>query len=111
MHHFELAKLGRAQAKQEIEQCVSVLKAQYGIDVRHLSYPIGAAASAGTREFELAAETGMKSGVTTRPGGLYYRHKDALMSLPRISLNGLFQKHRYVDVFAAGALFSMMPGS
>ena len=111
VHHYELAKLEIAQARQEIEQCVSVLKAQYGIDVRHLSYPIGGTASAGNREFELAAELGMSSGVTTRPGGLYYRHKGALMSLPRISLNGHFQKHRYVDVFAAGALFSMLPGS
>ncbi len=110
VHHYELAKLERAQAMQEIEQCTGVLKAQYGINVHHLSYPIGGVASAGPREFELAAELGMKSGVTTRPGGLYYRHKNSLLSLPRISLNGLFQEHRYVDVLATGALFSMMPG-
>ncbi|HHG89507.1 MAG TPA: polysaccharide deacetylase [Devosia sp.] len=111
VHHYELAKLDRVQARQEIEQCVGVLKAQYGLKVRHLSYPIGARASAGPREFGLAAELGMKTGVTTRPGGLYYRHKDSLMSLPRISLNGFFQKRRYVEVFAAGALFSMLPAN
>ncbi len=111
VHHYELAKLDRAQARQEIEQCTGVLRAQFGIDVRHLSYPIGGRASAGPREFELAAELGMKTGVTTRAGGLYYRHKSTLMSLPRISLNGQFQKQRYVDVFATGALFSMLPGS
>jgi hypothetical protein len=46
--------------------------------------------------------------VTTIPGGLYRRHRDSLHALPRISLNGLFQARRYVDVFATPAVFSRM---
>jgi len=108
VHHYELAKLERRQAKQEIEQSLRVIEAQYGIMPKHLSYPIGGGNAAGPREFEIARELGLRSAVTTRPGGLYHRHKDHLLALPRISLNGKFQKKRYVEVFATGAIFSMM---
>ena len=58
----------------------------------------------------MAKELGLRSAVTTRPGGLYHRHKDSLHALPRVSLNGLFQARRYVDVFATPAIFSRLPG-
>ncbi len=108
VHHYELAKLDRQQVRQEIEQGLGVIKAQYGIMAKHLSYPIGGSNAAGPREFAIARELGLRSAVTTRPGGLYHRHKDHLLALPRISLNGLFQKKRYVEVLATGAIFSMM---
>jgi len=110
VRHYELAKLPAAEARSEIEQSVRIIKAQFGMAPIHLSYPIGGRVSAGPREFELARELGLRSAVTTRPGGLYHRHKDSLHALPRVSLNGLFQARRYVDVFATGAIFSRMPG-
>ncbi len=110
VHHYELAKLPPAEARNEIEQSVRIIKAQFGIAPIHLSYPIGGPASAGEREFTMARELGLRSAVTTRPGGLYHRHKDSLHALPRVSLNGLFQARRYVDVFATPAIFSHMPG-
>ena len=108
VHHFELAKLEAEQARQEIEQSRQVINAQYGITPAHLSYPIGATVSAGQREYDMAAELGFSSAVTTLPGAIYHRHKDSLTSLPRISLNGLFQKRRYMDVFSTGVIFSAM---
>lgn len=110
VHHYELAKLPPAEARNEIEQSVRIIKAQFGITPIHLSYPIGGPASAGEREFAMAKELGLRSAVTTRPGGLYHRHKDSLHALPRVSLNGLFQARRYVDVFATPAIFSRLPG-
>ncbi|RYE85708.1 MAG: polysaccharide deacetylase, partial [Hyphomicrobiales bacterium] len=109
VHHYELAKLPPAEARSEIEQSVRIIKAQFGIAPIHLSYPIGGPSSAGDREFAMARELGLRSAVTTRPGGLYHRHKDSLHALPRVSLNGLFQSRRYVDVFATGAIFSRLP--
>lgn len=109
VNHYELAKLSAADAKSEIEQSLKVMRAQFGRTPIHLSYPIGGPASAGPREFEIAKELGLRSAVTTRPGGIYAKHRDHLHALPRISLNGLFQARRYVDVFATGAVFSMMP--
>ena len=110
VHHYELAKLPPQEARSEIEQSVRIIKAQFGIAPVHLSYPIGGAASAGQREFDLARDLGLRSAVTTRPGGLYHRHAASLHALPRVSLNGLFQARRYVDVFATGAIFSRLPG-
>jgi len=111
VHHYELAKLPEAEAGSEIEESLRVLHAQFGRTPRHLSYPIGGPASAGPREFRIAEELGLASAVTTRPGGLYAGHRNSLHALPRISLNGLFQARRYVDVFATGGLFSRLSAS
>jgi peptidoglycan/xylan/chitin deacetylase (PgdA/CDA1 family) len=110
VHHYELSKLSAAQARNEISESVKIIASQLGKAPEHLSYPLGGPHSAAQREFEMATELGLKSGVTTRPGGLYYAHRKELTSLPRISLNGLFQENRYVDVFATGAIFSSLPG-
>ncbi len=106
VHHFELAKLDRERARQEIAQGIEVINAQYGFAPKHLSYPIGGKASAGPREYEIAKKLKLTSAVTTLPGGIYHRHRDALTSLPRISLNGNFQQHRFVEILATGAIFS-----
>lgn len=108
VHHYELAKLSVAEARVEIDQSVRIIKAQFGKAPVHLSYPIGAASSAGPREFGLARDLGLRSAVTTRPGGLYAHHRNSLHALPRVSLNGRFQSKRYVDVFATPALFSVV---
>ncbi len=110
VHHYELAKLSPQDARNEIEQSVRILKAQFGKTPLHLSYPIGGSVSAGPREYTLARELGLRTAVTTRPGGLYAGHRHSLHSLPRVSLNGMFQSRRYVDVFATPAVFSMLPG-
>lgn len=108
VHHFELAKLEADHARQEMDQSRQVINSQYGITPQHLSYPIGATVSAGPREYDMARELGFSSAVTTLPGAIYHHHTDSLMSLPRISLNGLFQKKRYMDVFSTGAIFSLL---
>ncbi len=108
VQHYELAKLPPEQARNEIEMSVKVIEAQFGKRPIHLSYPIGGTASAGPREYRMARELGLRSAVTTIPGGLYRQHRDALHALPRVSLNGLYQHRRYVDVFATPAVFTMM---
>lgn len=110
VHHYELAKLEAPEARSEIEQSARILRAQLGETPQHLSYPIGGRAAAGPREFAMARELGFRSAVTTRPGALYAHHATHLHALPRVSFNGHFQARRYVDVFAAPAIFSRMPG-
>ena len=108
VHHYELAKLPPEQARTEIEMSLKVLEAQFGRRPLHLSYPIGGRSSAGPREYALARDLGLRSAVTTIPGGLYRRNRSALTALPRVSLNGLYQARRYMDVFATPAVFTLM---
>ena len=64
---------------------------------------MGDRASAGPREFRIAAELGFKTAVTSRPGVLFKAHLDHLTALPRIPVNGEFQQQRYLKVLMSGA--------
>ena len=77
---------------------------------QHLAYPVGDPTSAGPREFKIAAELGFKTAVTTRPGVLFAGHREHLTALPRISLNGEYQRLRYVRVLLSGAGTAMWNG-
>lgn len=106
VHHYELAKLPPQRVRSEIAESLRTLEIQLGKRPRHFSYPIGSRVAAGPREYEIVKEIGIKSAVTTLPGGLYKRHASDPWALPRISLNGNFQSTRYASLFLTGALFS-----
>ena len=82
------------------------IEQETGKPCRHFSYPYGDEASAGPREFELVKELGLRTGVTTRKGLIHPRHAHELTALPRVSLNGDYQKQRYVKVLLSGAPFA-----
>jgi len=103
VNHVMLAKVSATAARTEMEMSRRVIEAALTIPVEHLCYPVGDATSAGPREFMLAAELGFKTAVTTRPGVLYPEHRDHLMALPRISINGEYQQMRYLQVLMSGA--------
>ena len=89
----------------------SIIEAGLGIRPDHLSFiPVGDRTSAGPREFEIAAELGFKTAVTTRPGVLFADHVEHLTALPRISLNGEYQRLRYVRVLLSGSATAMWSG-
>ena len=92
-----------ASVRAEMEQSRAVLDAALGTRPEHIAYPVGDPTSAGPREFRIAAELGFKTGVTTRPGVLFKVHRDHLLALPRISVNGEFQQQRYLKVLMSGA--------
>jgi peptidoglycan/xylan/chitin deacetylase (PgdA/CDA1 family) len=96
--------------RAEMEMSRAVLEAALGRRPEHLAYPVGDPTSAGPREFRIALELGFKTAVTTRPGVLFKAHRDHLMALPRISLNGEFQRQRYLKVLMSGAATAMWNG-
>jgi peptidoglycan/xylan/chitin deacetylase (PgdA/CDA1 family) len=110
VNHVMLKKVPEKAARAEMEMSRAVIEASLGVKPQHLAYPVGDATSAGPREFEIARELGFKTAVTTRPGVLFPQHRDHLMALPRISVNGEFQRMRYLRVLMSGAATAMWNG-
>lgn len=108
--HFALGLLDREQAKQEIVSGLEMMSDQLGQAPTHFAYPYGDDTSAGLRDFELVGELNFKTAVTTRKGVLYENHKNHLTALPRVSLNGHYQKARYVETFMSGLPFYISNG-
>ncbi len=110
VNHPILAKTTDAQVRSELANSRAVIEAALGRRPAHLAYPVGDSTSAGAREFAIAAELGFKTAVTTRPGVIFKAHAGHLMALPRVSLNGEFQKPRYARVLVSGAATGLWNG-
>jgi peptidoglycan/xylan/chitin deacetylase (PgdA/CDA1 family) len=103
VNHMVLKKVpSGSTVRAEMEMSRAVLEAALGKRPEHLAFPIGDVASAGPREFRIAAELGFKTALTTRQGMLFKVHRDYLTALPRISVNGEFQRQRYLKVLMSG---------
>lgn len=110
VNHVMLAKASDTAARAELATGRAALEARLGRPVRHLAYPYGGRDLAGSREFELAAELGYRTAVTTRPGVLHPEHAGQLTALPRISLNGRYQRKRHFEVLMSGAATALANG-
>lgn len=92
VHHVALARLGEAEAFAEMRDCAAIIAAETGVHPRHFAYPYGHKAAAGAREAELARQAGFATAVTTRHGVLIPANAAHPHALPRISVNGNFQR-------------------
>lgn len=110
LNHYHLARLDEDEARYEMEQSAKVIEIEIGEKPEHLAYPYGAPIAAGVREARLAKEIGFKSAVTTRHGLLYNEHASTLHSLPRISINGNFQRVAYVRTLLKGVAVPLANG-
>jgi peptidoglycan/xylan/chitin deacetylase (PgdA/CDA1 family) len=73
------------------------------------AFPYGFPLTVSDREKNLALECGFDLGVTTAPGTLGGAALSHMGGLPRISLNGLYQKARHVMALASGIPFNFKP--
>jgi peptidoglycan/xylan/chitin deacetylase (PgdA/CDA1 family) len=110
VNHVILTKVSEPAVRSELENSRAVIAAALGVRPQHFAYPVGDRTSATQREFKIAAELGYKTAVTTRPGAIFKGHADHLTALPRISLNGEFQRPRYARVLMSGAATSLWNG-
>jgi peptidoglycan/xylan/chitin deacetylase (PgdA/CDA1 family) len=110
VNHGILTRAPEAVVRSEMQMSRAVIEAALGVRPQHFAYPIGDEASAGPREFAIAAELGFKTAVTTRPGVLFAAHRAHLTALPRISVNGEFQRLRYMRVLMSGAATALWNG-
>ncbi len=107
MRHYAVSMLDEDEARHEMAASRARLEAELGKVVDTFAYPYGDEGSAGRRDFRLAAETGFVAAVTTRKGLVHAEHAGHLMALPRVSLNGFYQKIRYVDALLTGTPFAL----
>lgn len=105
--HPRLARLDLAEMRTELGAARATLEGRLGRPVVHLAYPVGDPGSAGGREFAAASAFGYASAVTTRPGLLHRDHAAHLTALPRVSVNGLWQDLRHLEVLLSGAAFAL----
>lgn len=107
INHFAVARLKEKTARFEISESARLIKIETGKDPRHFAFPYGGEAAAGTRDFAIAAASGFRTAVTTRHGVCYPVHREHMHALPRISLNGKFQRFPYVKTLLSGATSRM----
>ena len=108
--HCSLAKQTEEMARSEITESRARIEAELQRPVLHMAYPYGDRAAAGPREFVLAAASGYKTAVTTRPGMIFPESADHLTALSRVSLNGHYQDPRVLPVLTSGAATAMWNG-
>lgn len=108
--HAIFAKLRAGAVRTEMVDGAARIKQMVGVRPAHLAYPVGDRSAAGPREFAIAAEVGFKTAVTARPGVLFTEHAHHLTALPRIAVNGDFQRLRYLKVLMSGAATALWNG-
>lgn len=105
--HFAVARLPEDRARNEMTLGADRIAKELGRRPDHLSFPYGDPGSAGPRDFQLAAELGFKTAVTTRKGLLFEEHACHLTALPRVSLNGGYQSEIFTRLYLSGAPFAL----
>lgn len=106
--HRALARLPEADARDEMSASADYVESLTGTRPTSFAYPYGTSEAATRREGAIARDLGFELAVTTQPGVLTPASSADIHYLPRISLNGLYQKPRYVSALASGIPIKMM---
>lgn len=102
VNHYNLKRLPEERARREMTDVMTLLRCELGEAPRHMAYPYGYASAVGCREVRLAKEAGYVSAVTTRHGVLRAEHAGHLLALPRISVNGRYQRVAHIRTMLSG---------
>lgn len=111
MTHAMLSSLSEDGVRYELQRSKRVIEQHLDVVVDHLAFPYGDTEAAGAREFRIASEVGFRSAVTTQPGMITSHSGASPTSLPRLSVNGLWQDRRYLEVLLTGAPFAVLNGT
>ena len=102
VHHYSLRRLAGRQGAPGMADVGKHIARRAWRDAAALAYPYGYAAAVGPREVGMAKEAGYVSAVTTRHGVLRPEHAKHLHALPRISLNGRYQRIAHLRTMLSG---------
>lgn len=107
VHHYNLKRLDESLALDEMIRSADLIEQETGKRPQHFAYPYGFEAAVGAREVQLASQVGFRSAVTTRHGVLQASHRNYPHALPRISVNGNFQRLAYMRTLLSGLTTSV----
>lgn len=105
--HVNLKRVDMARLQNEIEGSVEAVAAYAGRTPGSFAYPYGFKAAVGEREINAARDAGLAIAVTTQPGVLGPHNLASPTAVNRVSLNGLYQKPRYVRGLISGVPFKL----
>lgn len=110
VHHYNLKRLSADKALKEMSDSALILELELGEVPKHFAYPYGYQAAVGEREAEIAKAAGFVCALTTRHGMIHPQHADHMHSLPRMSVNGRYQKIGYMNAMLSGATAAIANG-
>ena len=106
--HPNLARVDAERLHREMQQSRIRIADYCGRPPTTFAYPYGSKHAVGPREASAAKNHGYVAAVTTQPGVLSAENADKPTLLPRVSLNGHYQKERYVRALISGLPFRLM---
>jgi peptidoglycan/xylan/chitin deacetylase (PgdA/CDA1 family) len=106
--HPNLARVDAERLHRELRQSAIRIADYCGRSPTTFAYPYGGRHAVGTREASAARDSGYVAAVTTQPGVLNRTIAERPTLLPRVSLNGHYQKKRYVRALISGLPFRLM---
>ncbi len=105
MTHVNMRKVDAARLAYEIAESARRVEAYAGHRPRSFSYPYGWVRAVGEREAKAVQDAGFSAAVTTQAGVIGPHSLEKPTQLPRVSLNGRFQKKRFVKALISGLPF------
>lgn len=106
--HVNLRRVDAERLAKEITGSVDAVERYAGYRPRSFAYPYGWRSAVGAREMKAVADAGFEAGVTTWPGILQRPGSMPVTAIPRVSLNGYFQKKRYIRALVSGLPFRLI---
>lgn len=110
VHHYNLKRLPVDKALKEMSDSALILELELGEAPKHFAYPYGFQAAVGEREAEIAKAAGFTCALTTRHGMIHPAHAEHMHTLPRMSVNGRYQKIGYMSAMLSGATAAIANG-
>ncbi len=106
--HRAVARLSDAEVRAEMQASLDYVTEISGRRPQAFAYPYGTRDAATPREAGIAGDMGFRIAVTTQPGVVTPRSLSSTAYLPRLSINGLYQKARYISGLASGIPLKLM---
>ncbi|MBX8799547.1 polysaccharide deacetylase family protein [Ochrobactrum sp. MR28] len=103
--HINLSRIDDQRIRQEIEVSADWLKTSLAEAPLSFAYPYGWKTAVSKNTFSQAYDSGFSIAVTTQPAMLKPAVLSHPQSLPRVSLNGYYQKKRYIKALISGIPF------